>query len=314
MKLGFVSAILPDLGLEEVLAFAADEGFDCVELMCWPKGRADRRYAGVTHIDVSDFSEEDAARINDLVSRYKVSVSALGYYANPLSADPAEAAVAIEHLGKLIHAAALLRVGTISTFLGRDQHQSVDANWPLFLATWRPLIALAEAQGVRVAIENCPMLFTADEWPGGKNLAISPSVWRRMFNDIPTWSFGLTYDPSHLVWQRMDHIKPLLDFAPRLFHFHAKDCSVDTERCDDVGILAGPLLHHTPRLPGCGDVRWEQAIAALHKIGYTGAVCVEVEDREYEATLELRKSALRLGAAFLRPIMLSLATPPVGTS
>jgi sugar phosphate isomerase/epimerase len=147
------------------------------------------------------------------------------------------------------------------------------------------------------------MLFSADEWPGGKNLATCPAIWRRMFADIPSAGFGLNFDPSHLVWQRMDYLKPLREFAARIFHVHAKDCSIDSDRCDDVGILAAPLLHHTPRLPGLGDVRWGDLIAALREGGYAGAVCVEVEDREFEGSLERRKEALRLSAAFLRPLI-----------
>ena len=303
MKLGFVSAILPDLMLEEVLAFAAAEGFDCVEAMCWPSGKAERRYAGVTHIDVSNFTPDDAANVLALLQRYNVSLSALGYYANPLSSDERESTVAIEHLGKLIRAAAMLGICNVNTFVGRDQHKSIDANWPRFLEVWRPLVALAEAHGVRIGIENCPMLFSEDEWPGGKNLATSPAIWRRMFADIPSESFGLNFDPSHLLWQRMDYIKPLSEFSSRIFHFHAKDCSIDAERCDDVGILATPLLHHTPRLPGLGGVRWADIIAALKGIGYVGPVCVEVEDRAFEGSLELRKEGLRQGASFLRPLI-----------
>jgi sugar phosphate isomerase/epimerase len=309
MRLGFVTAILPDLDFEQVLEFAKAEGFDCVEAMCWPRGKAERRYAGVTHIDVSDFTPYSAAKVNALLERYGISLSALGYYANPLSADAEESAVTIAHLEKLIHAAALLGVRAVNTFVGRDQNRSVDANWPRFLEVWRPLLALAEKQGVRIGIENCPMLFTEDEWPGGKNLATTPAIWRRMFADLPSAFLGLNFDPSHLLWQRIDHIKPLREFAPRLFHVHAKDCSIDVERCDEVGILASPLSHHTPRLPGLGGVRWMELFATLHAVGYTGAVCAEVEDRAFEGSLELRKEALRRCAAFLRPLIAAHCVP-----
>lgn len=304
MQLGLVSAIFPDLDLERVLSFASVEGFDCVELMCWPPASGDsRRYAGVCHIDVTSFSASDVDRIKALLDRYGVLISALGYYANPLSGDADEAAATIAHLHCVILAASMLGVGTVNTFIGRNPHLSVDANWPTFLSVWSPLVALAESRRVRIGIENCPMLFSADEWPGGKNLATSPAIWRRMFADIPSPSFGLNFDPSHLVWQRMDHVKPLHEFATRLFHVHAKDCTIDSDRCDDVGILAAPLSHHTPRLPGLGDVRWSDVFSALKSVGYAGAVCVEVEDREFEGSLELRKEALRRSAAFLRPFM-----------
>lgn len=303
MRLGFVSAILPELELEELLVFAKAEGFACIEPMCWPKGKAERRYAGVTHVDASDFGPADADRINALLARHLVAFSALGYYPNPLTPDRGEAAVAIAHLEKVIRAAALLGVGTVNTFIGRDWQRSVDANWPRFLEVWQPLVRLAEEQGVRIAIENCPMLFSQDEWPGGKNLATTPAIWRRMFEAIPSPAFGLNYDPSHLVWQGIDHVLPLAEFAPRIFHVHAKDAVVDQARLDEVGILATPLAYHSPCLPGRGGVRWVDFFATLRRTGYQGPVCIEVEDREFEGSLERRKEALRRSAAFIRPLL-----------
>jgi len=303
MKLGFVSAILPELSLEGVLQFAQQEGFACVEIMCWPRGKAERRYAGVTHIDVDGFTTEDAAQVQALIRRTGVQVSALGYYPNPLAPDPAEAAVYVAHIEKVIRAARLLGLDLVNTFIGRDWTRSVEQNWPRFLETWRPLLQLAADQGVRIGIENCPMLFTDDEWPGGKNLATTPAIWRRMFQDIPSAHFGLNYDPSHMVWQRMDYLRPLREFAPRLFHVHAKDARVDQDRLDEVGVLATPLQFHTPKLPGLGDVSWGQLFSVLTEVGYDGPVCIEVEDRAYEGTLESRKAALRQSARYLRQFM-----------
>ncbi len=300
MQLGFVSAILPDLSLDEVLAFAAAEGFACVEVMCWPVGKAERRYAGVTHLDVTDFTAADAARTQALLARHGVAISALGYYPNPLCADEAEATVYLDHLKKLISAAQKLGLGTVNTFIGRDPACTAEENWGLFDRRWPAVVRHAEQCGVRIGIENCPMFFTRDEWPGGKNLAISPQVWREMFRRLPTDHLGLNYDPSHAVWQFMDAAKHLRDFAGRIFHVHAKDARVDRDRLDDCGILATPLEFHDPKLPGRGEVRWPEFFAALEQIGYRGPVCIEVEDREYEDTLENRQRALRESAQFLR--------------
>jgi sugar phosphate isomerase/epimerase len=299
LKLGFVSAILPDLSLEEVVTFAADEGFACVELMCWPKGRAERRYAGVTHIDVTDFDQGDADRVNELMESVGVEISGLGYYPNPLAPDAAERELYINHIKKVIDAASLLDVSVVNTFIGRDWTKSVDANWPVFLQVWRPLIQYAEDHNIRIGIENCPMFFTNDEWPGGKNLAKSPAIWRRMFETIPSKHFGLNYDPSHMVWQQMDYIKPLREFADRLFHVHAKDVRIDREKLDSVGILANPLEYHTPKLPGLGEINWGRFCSVLSEIGYDGPVCIEVEDRAYEKTLESRKASLSQSANYL---------------
>jgi len=301
MKLGFVSAILPDLSLEEVVSFAAAERFACIELMCWPRGKAERRYAGVTHLDVQDFGPSDAARVKQLMESAGVAISGLGYYPNPLAPDHAEAEVYIEHIKKVIRAAALLGVGVANTFIGRNWKQSVDENWPRFLEVWRPLVKFAEDQGVKIGIENCPMLFTADEWPGGKNLATSPAIWRRMYQEIPSPNFGLNFDPSHFVWQQMDYVRAMEEFRDRIFHVHAKDARLLRHKLAEVGILATPLQYHVPKLPGLGDVDWGRFLSALTDIGYQGPVCIEVEDRAFEANLERRKQALRLSRNYLAP-------------
>lgn len=303
MQLGFVSAILPDLSLEEVVEFAAEEGFACVELMCWPRGKAERRYAGVTHIDVVGLDKGEVARIQSLLRDAHVSISGLGYYPNLLAPDPVEAEVCIAHLRQVIEAAALLQVPVVNTFVGRDWTRSLDDNWPRVKQVWPPLVRFAEEHAVRIGIENCPMLFTGDEWPGGKNLAFSPAIWRRLFEEIPSANFGLNYDPSHLVWQQMDHVGPLLEFADRIFHVHAKDARVDRGRLNDVGILATPLQYHTPKLPGLGDVDWSRFFSVLSDTHYDGPVCIEVEDRAYEGSLEARKQALRQSARFLSQYM-----------
>ena len=302
MKLGFATAILPDLSLGEVAQFAAATGYECIEVMCWPPSKADRRYAGITHIDVTDFDTDAAAKVQETIASTGVSISALGYYPNPL-APGEEAENSVAHLRKVIAAAPLLGLDIVNTFIGRDWNLSIDANWPRFLETWKPLVAHAAEHGVRIGIENCPMLFTADEWPGGKNLAISPALWRRMFEAIPDANFGLNYDPSHLVWQHMDWLAPLTEFAPRIFHVHAKDVAIDRAALNNVGILAYPLEYHAPKLPGRGDIDWATFCDALRASGYDGPVCVEVEDREFEDTLEARKESLRLSHQHLAPLL-----------
>lgn len=300
MQLGFVSAILPELSLEEVLATAAEIGYDCVEVMCWPPGKAERRYAGVTHIDVIALDKEQIPHIHGLCEQYGVQISALGYYPNPLTADEAEARVYIDHIKAVIRAASALGVGRMNTFIGRNPALSVPDNWPRFLEVWTPIIDLAAERGVQVGIENCPMLFTYDEWPGGKNLATSPAIWRNMFTDIDSPNFGLNYDPSHLIWQYMDYLTPMLDFSEKLFHIHAKDVRIDYRKLHEVGIMAPPNLWHSPKLPGLGAVDWGQFFSVLSSVGYKGPVCVEVEDRAYEGSLKARKRALKQSYTYLR--------------
>ncbi|HLY26632.1 MAG TPA: sugar phosphate isomerase/epimerase [Aggregatilineales bacterium] len=301
MQLGFVSAILPELSLEEVLKFASQNGFDCVEAMCWPVGKAERRYAGVTHVDVNNFSASDAQKVKALVAQYGVQISGLGYYPNPLAADEAEREVYSDHIKMVIAAARLLDIGVVNTFIGRDPSKTIEDNWPMFEKVWKPLIAFAESQKTKVGIENCPMLFSYDEWPGGKNLAISPEVWRRMFDTIPSPNLGLNFDPSHLIWQHIDTLRCIREFGNKFFHVHLKDEKILTDVLYDKGILG--VKWHVPKLPGLGTVDWGAFFSALNDIQYDGAVCIEVEDRAYESSPEDCQRALRQSKRYLEPFL-----------
>jgi sugar phosphate isomerase/epimerase len=302
IKLGFVSAVVADLSFENTVDLAAAEGFECVEMLCWPVGKAERRYAGVTHIDVASLDERKAAEIRSYCEQKKVGISGLGYYPNPLEDSP-QGKVVRDHFLQVIDAAALLGIGVANTFVGRDHRKSLEENFALFEKIWPPIVAHAEKRKVRIGIENCPMLFSGDEWPGGKNMAISPAVWRRMFQIIPSTSFGLNYDPSHLVWQQMDYISPIREFQDRIFHVHIKDAKILHSRLADVGILATPLEYHAPKLPGLGDVNWGRFFSALTDIRYDGPACIEVEDRAFEESLATRKASLKQSRNFIKQFL-----------
>jgi sugar phosphate isomerase/epimerase len=286
LDLGFVSAILADSSFEDVISFAAQNRFKCVEIMCWPKGIAERRYAGVTHIDVHDLSETKVKNIHETLKKHNIYISGLGYYPNPLIDDAAQSTVFIEHIKKVIQAAATLGIPVVNTFIGRDHTKSVEDNFILFKNRWADIIKTAEAHNIKIGIENCPMYFTKDEWPGGKNLATHPAIWKRMFEIFPTPLFGLNYDPSHMVWQHMNEVRPLYEFKDRLHHIHLKDAKVYPEKLDRVGIMAHPLEYHSPKLPGLGDVNWRGFFTALTDVRYRGPVCIEVEDKAYEGSVE----------------------------
>ena len=160
MKLGFVSAIIPELNLEEVFETAQRIGYECVEVMCWPVGKADRRYAGVTHIDVNSLDSIAIANIRSLIERTGVSISGLGYYPNALSPDAEDAETARTQIYRVIDACELLEISVMNTFIGRDWTQTVENNWPRFLEIWKPIVEHAENKGVLIVIENCPMIFT----------------------------------------------------------------------------------------------------------------------------------------------------------
>lgn len=301
LKLGFVSAILADSSFEGVVDFAATNDFKCVEMMCWPGNSADaRRYAGVTHIDVENM---DIEHINGYLKQKNISISGLGYYPNPLDADTKKSEFYIEHIKKIIRACNQLGVPVMNTFIGRNQALNMQDNLELFKKLWKPIIETAEQEGIKIGIENCPMFFTNDEWPGGKNLAISPAIWDRMFETFPTPLFGLNYDPSHMIFQMMDEIKPIYQYKDRLHHVHIKDVKVYRDKLDRVGILANPLEYHSPKLPGLGDVNWRAFFAALTDVRYRGTVVIEVEDKAYEGSQEDVHAAIRTARNYVKQFL-----------
>ncbi|WP_114748369.1 sugar phosphate isomerase/epimerase family protein [Pleomorphovibrio marinus] len=299
LTLGFVSAILAEKSFEEVIDFAAEHKFGCVEMMCWPRGKAERRYAGVTHVNVNDLDEEGIKRINAYQKEKGVSISGLGYYPNPLDPDEKKAAEAISHIKKVISAAVLLGIPVVNTFVGRNPSLNIHDNLKLFEERFPELVKFAAESGINIGIENCPMFFTDDEWPGGKNLAFSPAIWDKMFTIIPDTHFGLNYDPSHPTWMMMDPVKPIYEYRDRLHHIHLKDVRVYKDKLDKVGILANPLEYHSPKIPGLGDVPWGRFFAALTDVGYKGPCCIEVEDKAYEGSEEDIKSAILTARNYL---------------
>ncbi len=297
LTLGFVSAILADYDLNGVLQFAADHKFKCVEVMCWPAESADtRRYAGVTHIDVDNLNVE---QVHSLTKQHGVSISGLGYYPNPLDPNPEQAEFYREHIKKIIRAAAKLGVPVVNTFIGRQPTLNMTDNLKLYAEHWPAIVKVAEECNVKIGIENCPMWFTNDEWPGGKNLTTTPAVWDQMFKIIPSRALGLNYDPSHLIWQMMDEVRPIYDYADRLYHIHLKDVKVYRDKLNRVGIMANPLEYHSPKLPGLGDVRWRDFFAALTDVRYRGPVCIEVEDKAYEGSPEDVQTAILTARNYL---------------
>jgi sugar phosphate isomerase/epimerase len=301
MKLGLFTAAFPGKSLEEVAAWTAGNGFEALEIACWPVGKADRRYAGVTTIDVADLSTEKANQALDILKKHNLTLSSLGYYPNPLQPDPDHRQQVVEHLKKVIAAAEMLEVPIVGTFIGKDKDKTVEQNLEEFAKIWPPIVKYARQHHVKIAIENCPMIFSNDEWPGGNNLANTPAIWRKMWEIIPDENFGLNLDPSHLVWQMIDYLRVIRDFKDRIFHVHAKDLQIDTEGLYQHGVLSLGMGWQVPRLPGLGDVRWDKFISALYRNGYDYVISVEHEDRAFESTEQLVKRGFLIARDALRP-------------
>ena len=302
MKLGFVSAILDTWTYEEMMDFASDHGFECVEVACWPQGKAERRYAGVSHIDAERVLEDDtyAAHITDYSKEKGVQISSLAYYPNTMDGNLEKREAAVSHLKNLIKASHKLGIGMVTTFIGRDQKKNIEENLELVKEVWPSIIKTAEENDVKVAIENCPMLFGPDQWPGGQNLMTTPKIWRQVFEILNSDNLGINYDPSHFVWQMIDYIKPIYEFKDKIFHVHYKDIKVYPDRLNDCGIMAYPLDFMSPKLPGLGDVDWGKYVSALTDIGYDGCTCIEVEDKAFEGTKEKVEDSLVLSQRYLR--------------
>lgn len=304
MKLGIVSAIYDGFSFEEMIDDVAANGYDCVEVACWPQGKAERRYAGVSHIDVDNTSEDYLNYVKNYCADRKVEISSLAFYPNTMDGDLEKRAANVDHLLKVIHMSALLGVNMVTTFIGRDQTKSVEDNLELFKEIWPPIIRQAEKEGVKVAIENCPMLFGRDQWPGGQNLFTTPKLWRTMFELLPSDNFGINYDPSHFIWQQIDYLKPLYAFKDKIFHVHFKDIKLFKDKMDDVGIMAYPLEYMSPKLPGLGDVDWGKYVSALTDIGFDGYACVEVEDKAFESSRERILDSIKLSYRYMRQFVI----------
>ena len=304
MKQGFITSVMADYSFEQVVDFASDNGFECIEVACWPKGKAERKYAGVTHIDVASLDSVKADEILQYCKKKNITISALAYYPNVLDEDRECQKKSIDHLMKVIQASALLKINLVTTFIGRNKNLNITDNLELAENVWKPILEYAESLNVKIAIENCPMLFTEDEWPGGKNIAVSPAIWRELFKRLPSEYLGLNFDPSHFIWQEMDYIRPLYEFKDKIFHVHYKDIKIFKDKLAACGIMAYPLDYMAPKLPGLGDVRWDQYVSALTDIGYDGYTCIEVEDRSFEGSREKIEKSLLISRNYLKQFVI----------
>jgi len=301
MKLGFFTAALPGNTLEQAAKWGAESGFQAIEIACWPLAKAARRYAGVTHIEVTTLTKARARDIRAMLDGYGLTISSLGYYPNPLHPEADHRKMVIGHLKKVIDAAVLLEVPVVGTFIGKDKNKTVPQNLEAYAKVWPPIVRFASERGVKIGIENCPMLFSYDEWPGGDNLASTPAIWRKMWEIIPDDHFGLNLDPSHLILQMIDYERVIREFAGRIFHVHAKDLHIDREGLYNNGVLSQGMGWQVPRLPGLGDVDWARFFAALTAVHYDYVVSIEHEDRAFEGDEELVKRGFYLSRDVLRP-------------
>jgi len=301
MRLGLLTAPFESTPLDAVADWTAANGFESIEIACWPPSSGDaRRYAGTSHIDVTTLTRDGADAIVGRMRERGLVISGLGYYPNPLNPDPAHREQVIGHLKHVITAAELMGVGLVNTFMGGDGAKNLDQNWEDALRIWPDIVSFANDHGRKVTLENCPMLFSYDEWPGGHNIATTPRMWRRI---LEQWggTIGLNFDPSHLILQMIDIPRFIREFGPHILHVQAKDLWIDREGLYENGVFSMGMGWQVPRLPGLGDVRWDDLFGALWRTGYDGDVIIEHEDRDFEKTDELVKRGFLLARDVLRP-------------
>ena len=301
MKLGFLTAPFADTPLDDVADWAAATGFESLEIACWPRtSGATRRYAGTSHIDVADLSESRASEVRGAIEARGLTISGLGFYPNPLHPEPETRRAAIDHLRLVIAAAGRMGVPFANTFMGGDQALTQDENWDEALRVWPDIVRFAQDHGVRITIENCPMIFSRNEWPAGHNIAYNPYIWRRI---IEHWggTVGLNYDPSHLVWLMIDQPRFIREFGPHILHVQAKDVMIDRDGLYERGTLSGGIGWQIPRLPGLGDAEWGPIFSTLYQVGYDGDIIIEHEDRGFEKTDQLIKRGFLIARDVLRP-------------
>ncbi len=290
MKLGLLTAAFPQRTLEEIAAWAGGAGFEAVEIHCAPGG----------HLDVESF---DPDVVLGLLARHGLEISALAYYPNNLDPDDAAREAAHEHLRRVIDAAARLGVGVVCTFAGADPRAPLAENLERFRRVWPPLVGFAEERGVQIAIENCPMVFSQEQWPGGTNLAYCPAAWDVMFEAIPGAALGLNLDPSHLVWLQVDYERAVRDYGERILHVHAKDTEVRREGLFRHSILSLGIGWQVARMPGRGEIDWGGFVGALRAAGYDHVISVEHEDEEFEGSDELVERGFELARDHLWPLV-----------
>ena len=303
MKLGFLTAAFPGTTLEQVAKWGAESGFQAIEIACWPLEKATRRYAGVTHVDVTELDKAKAKNVRALLDDCELTISSLAYYPNPLHPDAEHRETVIAHLKKVIEAAELLETPIVGTFIGKDKNKTVPQNLEDYAKVWPSIVKFARDHGVKIAIENCPMIFSYDEWPGGNNLASTPAIWRKMWEIIPDDNFGLNLDPSHLILQMIDYERVIREFGDKIFHVHAKDLHIDREGLYNHGVLSQGMGWQVPRLPGLGDIDWAKFFAALTATGYDYVVSIEHEDRNFEGDEELVKRGFYISRDILKPFI-----------
>ena len=303
MKIGFLTNAL----VEQARRSGSDAFSTLPQVADWAAAH------GFTDLECGPMLPLDRAAYEQVLSEGRIGISALIYCRNYLSTAPEEAAQHLAALRERIEFAGALGIDKVVTSTGIDKSvveglydrdpalrdrgnlirripaQSLDRVVDLF----GPLVELAEKNNVRLCFENCPLM---------GNIAISPVMWKKLFERLPSDHRGLAYDPSHLVWEMIDPYTPLLEFKDKIFHVHAKDTAIDRVKLARTGILTD-FSWWSYRIPGRGELDWRQLLGQLIAEGYDGTLSLEHEDAAYEGSVEAVENGLLDGKAWLETCM-----------
>ena len=306
MKLGFLTACLPQRSLADICAWAEEHGFEALEVAAWPD-LGDRPFTA-THLRVDGFGSAGADATRELFARHHLELSSIAYYDNNLHPDADEREAVNAHVHRCIDAAALLECPTVGTFVGRDPTRSVAENLQQAASVFGPLVEHAGEAGVKLIIENCVMEgWHPDGYPG--NLAYSPELWEWMFS----LGLYLNFDPSHLVWMGIDPVEAVKPYVDRIPHAQAKDIQLDPSSRNRYGWPGKAVQRDDPwdvgwwryRVPGLGEVDWPRLVDVLYERGFDGVLSVEHEDPVWGGTEEKVEIGLDIAHNTLRPLMVA---------
>ncbi|MGD1821775.1 MAG: sugar phosphate isomerase/epimerase family protein [Pleomorphochaeta sp.] len=288
MKIGFMTNVLVKNGLtdiKDIAYFAKQNGFEDLE--------------------VGPTIALDQERFENVIN-YGVNINSLTYCRNYLSSNVDEANLHIKGLMDRIEFASKLGISQITTSTGINKqisegvYDSVDSirlrpekSLDEFYELFAPIVEKAEKKNVKIAFENCPLM---------GNIAISPYMWRKIFERLNSNMVGLTYDPSHLIWEHIDPIKPLYEFKDKIFQIHAKDTIVNHEVLSDLGFLTD-FSWWRYCIPGDGDLDWTTFFKAVHDIEFDRTISIEHEDMRYEGSIEKVEDGLIKSREYLLKII-----------
>lgn len=253
------------------------------------------RYAknnGLQSLQINEIDDKDIAILQELMNQTGIMISSIGVMSRRLlGPDLQQSLIDQEQAKKQIHVASRLGIPMISQFAGNDQNKSFGENIDIFRRVFTPLVKLAEDKGVRLVIENCPLidgtLFEV------QNLAYSPASWDAIFEAVPSPALGLEFDTGHPPMLGIDIQRCIKEYREKIYHVHLKDCRINIENEHKYGRLGKEFYQY--EIPGKGNVDFHALISTLKTLGYDGDVTLDLRPTTFEA--------IEQGIAYMKPIL-----------